>query len=201
MRPGVRSNPARDIGQTPSLFEPCLLRHGQASMLALVRNGERLATNFELRGTAETREAHLHGSAPRDSKAGPAKGSSGTLRRRKAILLVLFCTVLGAGAQFLLKMGSQGVDTSSILHIVWSIGTNIPLLSGLSLYGLSMVLFVHALRNEQLSLLYPLISLTYIWVTAVSILFLNESVSFGKIAGVIVIVAGVALLGRDPSTV
>ncbi len=116
-------------------------------------------------------------------------------------MLVLFCTVLGSGAQFLLKMGSQGVDTSSVLHIVWSIGTNIPLLSGLSLYGLSMVLFVHALRNEQLSLLYPLISLTYIWVTAVSILFLNESVSFGKIAGVIVIVAGVALLGRDPSTV
>lgn len=127
-------------------------------------------------------------------------GGSGTLRRRKAILLVLFCTVLGAAAQLLLKMGSQGVDTSSLLNIAWSMATNLPLISGLALYGLSMVLFVHALRNEQLSLLYPLISLTYIWVTAVSIVFLNESVSFWKIAGVIVIVAGVAFLGRDPST-
>ncbi|MCC7342912.1 MAG: hypothetical protein IT170_17655 [Bryobacterales bacterium] len=130
----------------------------------------------------------------------PGSGGSGTLRRRKAILLVLFCTVLGAAAQLLLKMGSQGVDTSSLLNIVWSMAMNVPLIAGLALYGLSMVLFVHALRNEQLSLLYPLISLTYIWVTAVSIAFLNESVSFWKIAGVAVIVAGVALLGRDPST-
>lgn len=133
--------------------------------------------------------------------AAQSSGNSGggTLRRRKAILLVLFCTVLGAAAQLLLKMGSQGVNTASLYSIVWSMATNVPLVSGLALYGLSMVLFVHALRNEQLSLLYPLISLTYIWVTAVSILFLNESVSFWKIAGVVVIVAGVACLGRDPS--
>lgn len=133
--------------------------------------------------------------------AGHGSGNSGggTLRRRKAILLVLFCTVLGAAAQLLLKMGSQGVNTASLYSIVWSMAANVPLVSGLALYGLSMVLFVYALRNEQLSLLYPLISLTYIWVTAVSILFLNESVSFWKIAGVVVIVAGVACLGRDPS--
>ena len=129
----------------------------------------------------------------------PDSGGRGTLRRRKAIILVLFCTVLGAAAQLLLKMGSQAVDTASLYSIVWSMAANVPLVAGLALYGLSMVLFVHALRNEQLSLLYPLISLTYIWVTAVSILFLNESVSFWKVAGVVVIVAGVACLGRDPS--
>ncbi|MCL4784899.1 MAG: hypothetical protein KJZ70_17865 [Bryobacterales bacterium] len=136
--------------------------------------------------------------APRAGR-GPAAGGSGTLRRRKAIVLVLFCTVLGAAAQLLLKVGSQAVNTASLYAIVWSMATNVPLVSGLALYGLSMVLFVHALRNEQLSLLYPLISLTYIWVTAVSILFLNESVSFWKLAGVVVIVAGVACLGKDPS--
>ncbi len=129
----------------------------------------------------------------------PDSGGGGTLRRRKAIILVLFCTVLGAAAQLLLKMGSQAVDTASLYSIVWSMAMNVPLVTGLALYGLSMVLFVHALRNEQLSLLYPLISLTYIWVTTVSILFLNESVSFWKVTGVVVIVAGVACLGRDPS--
>lgn len=124
---------------------------------------------------------------------------AGTLHRRKAILLVLFCTILGAAAQLLLKLGSKGVVTSSAMELVWSMAFNVPLISGLALYGLSMVLFVHALRNEQLSLLYPLISLTYIWVTAISILFLNETVSFWKLAGVAVIVAGVAFLGRDQS--
>ena len=126
---------------------------------------------------------------------------AGTLRRRKAIVLVLFCTILGAAAQMLLKLGSAGVDTSSAFALIWSMATNWPLILGLSLYGLSMVLFVHALRNEQLSLLYPLISLTYIWVTLLSIFFLHESISAWKVAGVLVIVFGVGLLGRDNSRV
>lgn len=128
-----------------------------------------------------------------------APGSSGTLRRRKAIILVVFCTILGAAAQILLKVGSRTVDTESLWTIAWSMALNLPLIAGLSLYGLSTVLFIHALRNEQLSLLYPLISLTYIWVTFVSVALLGESLSFWKIAGVLVIVSGVALLGKDDS--
>lgn len=168
-------------------------------MLALVQNGGGLGTDIGSPGALESPEPHPAGNAAVHAAQSSGNSGGGTLRRRKAILLVLFCTVLGAAAQLLLKMGSQGVNTASLYSIVWSMATNVPLVSGLALYGLSMVLFVHALRNEQLSLLYPLISLTYIWVTAVSILFLNESVSFWKIAGVVVIVAGVACLGRDPS--
>lgn len=125
----------------------------------------------------------------------------GRLHRRKSIGLVLICTVLGAAAQLLLKLGSSDVDTSSLWNIAWTMGTSIPLITGLALYGLSTVLFIYALRNEQLSLLYPLISLTYVWVTAASIAFLGESISFWKIAGVAVIVSGVALLGKgDPKS-
>jgi drug/metabolite transporter (DMT)-like permease len=125
----------------------------------------------------------------------------GRLHRRKSIFLVLICTVLGAAAQLLLKLGSTDVDTSSLWDIAWTMGTSIPLIAGLTLYGLSTVLFIYALRNEQLSLLYPLISLTYVWVTAASIAFLGESISLWKIAGVAVIVSGVALLGKgDPNS-
>ncbi len=128
-----------------------------------------------------------------------APSTSGTLRRRKAIILVIFCTVLGAAAQILLKIGSRTVDTGSLWSIGLSMALNLPLILGLSLYGLSTVLFIHALRNEQLSLLYPLISLTYIWVTFVSVALLGESLSVWKVAGVLVIVSGVALLGKDDS--
>lgn len=125
----------------------------------------------------------------------------GKLHRRKAIVLVLFCTVLGAAAQLLLKVGSGAVETGSLWTTAWSMAMNFPLILGLSLYGLSTVLFIHALRNEQLSLLYPLISLTYIWVTIVSVTVLGESLSVWKVAGVLVIVSGVALLGKDDSRV
>lgn len=128
-----------------------------------------------------------------------APNSRGTLRRRKAIILVLLCTVIGAAAQLLLKLGSRTVVTDSLWATAWSMAINFPLILGLSLYGLSTVLFIHALRNEQLSLLYPLISLTYIWVTIVSVALLGESLSFWKVAGVMVIVTGVALLGKDNS--
>jgi drug/metabolite transporter (DMT)-like permease len=121
--------------------------------------------------------------------------TQGTLRRRKAIILVVICTLLGAAAQLLLKVGSATVQTDSLFGIFWSMAANLPLVAGLSLYGLSTVLFIYALRNEQLSLLYPLISLTYIWVTIVSVVILGESLSWWKVSGVLVIVSGVALLG------
>jgi drug/metabolite transporter (DMT)-like permease len=111
-------------------------------------------------------------------------------------VLVVICTILGAAAQLLLKVGSATVATDSLFTIVWTMAANPPLVAGLSLYGLSTVLFIYALRNEQLSLLYPLISLTYIWVTIVSVTVLDESLSWWKVSGVLVIVGGVALLGK-----
>ena len=122
--------------------------------------------------------------------------SRGKLRRRKAIILVFLCTVLGAAAQLLLKVGSQAVETATLWSMAWSMATSIPLVAGLSLYGLSTVLFIYALRNEQLSLLYPLISLTYIWVTIISVALLGESLSIWKVSGVLFIVSGVSLLGK-----
>jgi len=52
--------------------------------------------------------------------------------------------------------------------------TNLPLLSGLVLYGLSTVLLVLALKDGELSLLYPVIALTYVWVTVLSLVLLHD---------------------------
>lgn len=75
--------------------------------------------------------------------------------------------------------------------------TNLPLLVGYTLYGISTALLVLALRNGQLSLLYPVISLTYVWVTALSVVVLKESLNPFKVLGVGIIVLGVGILGKD----
>jgi multidrug transporter EmrE-like cation transporter len=75
--------------------------------------------------------------------------------------------------------------------------TNVPLVAGYSLYGISTVLLVLALRDGQLSILYPVISLTYVWVTFLSLFFFKESMNPWKLLGVLIIVAGVTVLGRD----
>ena len=118
-------------------------------------------------------------------------------QRRRSVLLVFGCTVFGAAAQVLIKMsaGSLRIDTpatliSSLLHS-WM------LLAGFSLYGGSTVLLVLALRHGHLSLLYPVISLTFVWVTILSVAIFHDSMNGLKLAGIAIIVGGVAILGKD----
>ena len=90
-----------------------------------------------------------------------------------------------------MKTGANHLATGLIGVI-----TNIPLMSGYALYGLSTVLLVLALKDGELSLLYPVIALTYVWVTGLSFLILRETVNPFKLAGIVIIVIGVAVLGR-----
>jgi multidrug transporter EmrE-like cation transporter len=107
------------------------------------------------------------------------------------MVLVFLCTLFGVAAQFLIKSSTQhaSTDFQSLLHNYW-------LWSGLGLYGISTALLVLALRDGELSLLYPVISLTYVWVTILSFLVFHEELTIFKVTGVAVICAGVALLGK-----
>src|SRR5262249_29662114 len=111
---------------------------------------------------------------------------------RRAVGLVFCCTLIGATAQLLLKTGANQLVHLNPLGII----TNFTLLGGLSLYGVSTILLVLALRDGELSLLYPVIALTYVWVTLISVVVLHERVNPIKLVGIAVIVAGVAVLGR-----
>lgn len=107
--------------------------------------------------------------------------------------MVFGCTLFGAAAQVLIKTGANRLEQTDPLAMI----TNPALVAGYSLYGLSTILLVLALRRGQLSLLYPVISLTYVWVTVLSVWIFNESMNLFKLIGVGVIVLGVAVLGRD----
>lgn len=113
--------------------------------------------------------------------------------RRRSVALVFCCTLFGAVAQILIKTGANSLAHPSLMAMI----TSLPLIAGYSLYGLSTVLLVMALRQGELSLLYPVISLTYVWVTVLSVVVFKESVNVFKAAGVLVIVLGVAVLGRE----
>ena len=117
----------------------------------------------------------------------PATGAS----PRKAILLVFSCTILGAAAQILMKIGM-----SHFAPHVTAIVTNVPLLAGYTLYGINTVMLVLALREGELSMLYPIIALTYVWVTLLSYMLLREPPNLYKNLGIATIVIGVAVLGR-----
>jgi multidrug transporter EmrE-like cation transporter len=115
--------------------------------------------------------------------------------REQSIGLVFGCTILGAVAQVLIKYGANSLTHGNPLLML----TNVPLVLGYCFYGLSTVLLIFALRDGQLSLLYPVISLTYVWVTIVSATVFKENMNLLKILGVLVIVIGVGVLGRSGS--
>ena len=74
--------------------------------------------------------------------------------------------------------------------------TNIPLIAGYTLYGINTLMMVLALKNAEMSLLYPIIALTYVWTTLASYAVLGEPSNVYKNLGIVTIVLGVAVMGR-----
>jgi drug/metabolite transporter (DMT)-like permease len=95
------------------------------------------------------------------------------------------------GARNLPSVGPAALIANPLILL-----TNLALLGGLSCYGIFTVLLVLALRDGELSVIYPVISLTYVWVAFLSMIFFHESMNVYKGCGIAIIVLGVTVLGR-----
>ncbi|MSV35212.1 MAG: cation/cationic drug transporter [Bryobacterales bacterium] len=114
-------------------------------------------------------------------------------QKRRSLVLVIAFTVLAATAQVLIKFGTVRLNQNpSLIGLL----TNFPLIGGLALYGVGSAMMVIALRHGELSFLYPLISLSYVWVAILSVVVFQEEMNPYKIAGIGVIIAGVAVMGN-----
>ena len=107
-----------------------------------------------------------------------------------AIGLVLVATFIGAFGALFLKYGAEKMTRKSKLSFF-----NRRLLFGVVLYGLSSIFFLAALKNGELSVLYPLTSLSYVWISLLSIRMLGEKMNFFKWLGITAILVGVSLIG------
>jgi drug/metabolite transporter (DMT)-like permease len=113
--------------------------------------------------------------------------------RRRSTIIVASCTLLGAAAQILIKLG---MGPGHFVPTLMGLLTDFPLICGYALYGLFTIAMVLALREGELSMMYPIIALTYVWVTLLSYWLLKETPNFYKNMGIVTIVVGVAVLGR-----
>jgi len=104
---------------------------------------------------------------------------------------VFSCTVLGALAQLLIKKGTAAIGPNPLMLL-----TNVPLMVGYSIYGVNTLLMVLALKDGEMSMLYPIIALTYVWTTLLSYTVLHEPSNVYKNVGILTIVIGVAVMGR-----
>ena len=126
---------------------------------------------------------------------------------RHAFLLVFLCTLIGAAAQILVKQGTAQLGAhitlgdlahhpSLFFNFCWRVINNLKLFIGYAMYGVNTLLMAFALKGRELSRLYPVIALTYVWVTLLSLLLLaDEHLNFFRIMGIAFIVSGVSILG------
>lgn len=117
-------------------------------------------------------------------------------KRRQAVLIIIAGTFLVAVAQMLIKSGANRLGHADLLATAIGILTIPPLFAGYCLYGIFAVMMIYALRHGELSVLFPLISLGFVWVAILSVLIFHEAMSPLKGVGIAIIVCGVATLGR-----
>ena len=107
-----------------------------------------------------------------------------------AALLVGFATLIGAWGSLLLKLGSGAFSLNPLILI-----KNYKIIFGLALYAFSSIFFIAALRGGELSVLYPITSLTYIWVSLLSVRLLKEKMNKFKWLGILFIIIGILFIG------
>jgi multidrug transporter EmrE-like cation transporter len=118
-------------------------------------------------------------------------------------LLILSGVGLNAAAQLLLKSATKplvrfdGFDFESAPAIILVLLKSLPFWAGMVCYGLSLCVWIAALTKAPVSTAYPMLSLGYVVVTVAAVLWLGESLSVAKIAGIALICAGVVLVSRS----
>jgi drug/metabolite transporter (DMT)-like permease len=127
-------------------------------------------------------------------------------RSNKSVYMVLGCTVFAAAAQVLLKFGANHsmppmnpANPSTWMPFLAALLGNYQLLLGYTAHSGNALLLILALRDGELSMLYPIIALTYVWVNLLSMYFFHEHMNVWKALGIALVIGGVALLGRASS--
>ena len=116
--------------------------------------------------------------------------------------LVLFGVLLNAGAQLLLKAGTNSIgqfefNLANALPVGMKVAMQPYILGGITCYVVSVIVWIMALSRVEVSIAYPMLSIGYV-VNAVAAYFLfGEAVTVQRLAGIGIIVLGVYVVARS----
>ncbi len=115
--------------------------------------------------------------------------------------LILLGVMLNAGAQLFLKEGMRQIGHfafawTNVVPIGMQIATNPYVLAGLFSYVISVVVWLMVLSRVQVSFAYPMLSIGYIVTAIAGHYFFDETLSFTRVTGILVIMGGIYLVTR-----
>lgn len=110
---------------------------------------------------------------------------------KTSIVLMVFSTFATGAAQIFMKEASRTFRLNFI-----SVVSNVYIWGALVLFAMSAGLIILALRGGELSKLYPLVALNFVWVIVASVFLFNEIITGLKVAGIVLIIIGMVVLNR-----
>ena len=106
-----------------------------------------------------------------------------------SIFMVFAAAFVGSFGSVFLKAGAGRLHRNPITLILnWRLAT------GVVLFVASSFLFIAGIRRGELTILYPMVSLGYIFTLVWSKAFFNEPLNRGKFAGLALILLGIVFL-------
>lgn len=118
----------------------------------------------------------------------------------KLLLILLVGLVFESAGVVLLKKGimeigeMNGITTSEMIRVVKAGAINPQILLGVFFEALFFLCLLVLMSKSDISFLWPLTALSFVFATFAAIIFLGESVSLLRWIGVILIVLGAAFI-------
>jgi drug/metabolite transporter (DMT)-like permease len=118
----------------------------------------------------------------------------------KEYLLVAGNAALLVSGQFLWKFGLESHPRAfATLSDAARLFLSPQVLGGLAVYGGATILWLYILSRVPLSIAYPLQSLAYVLAVVAAHFVFGESLTLGKVAGSLLIIAGISLIAISSS--
>ena len=116
--------------------------------------------------------------------------------------LLLTGVLLNAGAQLLLKAGTNSVGVfefsrDNIIPVGWKLATEPHIMGGLGCYVISVVVWIMALSRVEVSIAYPMLSVGYVLNAVAAWYLFGEAVTPMRLVGIGVIILGVFIIARS----
>ncbi|MBN2420924.1 EamA family transporter [Candidatus Woesearchaeota archaeon] len=108
-----------------------------------------------------------------------------------AVIFMLFSAIFASVGQILFKFAANEVNSTATLIF------NPFLYFGLLGYGLGLLFMIKAIRRGELTVVYPVLATSFIWVSIASpIFFAADSMNIQKWFGVAIIIIGITFVGK-----
>tara|TARA_B100001750_G_C15168995_1_gene428246 strand:- start:39 stop:398 length:360 start_codon:yes stop_codon:yes gene_type:complete len=115
--------------------------------------------------------------------------------------LILLSVILNTTAQVMLKKGLNtigfiGFKKEILLKSLLKIVSSPFIMGGIAFFVVSLALWLVILSRTDLSVAYPMTSLSYVLTALLGYVFLGETLSLSRMGGIVIIMIGVYYVSR-----